>query len=110
MTSKYGAIKTVVDNITFDSIKEARRYGELKELEKQGKIKNLTTHPKFLLQDKFKHDGKTHRKITYSADFQYEKDGDIIVEDVKGFKTDVYRIKKKLFLFRYGDKCKFKET
>jgi hypothetical protein len=110
VTSKYGTIKTVVDNITFDSIKEARRYGELKELEKQGKIKNLTIHPKFLLQDKFKHKGKTHKKITYSADFQYEENGDIVVEDVKGYKTDVYRMKMKMFLFRYGDKCEFKET
>lgn len=47
--------------------------------------------------------GKTFRKIEYVADFQYEQDGKIIVEDVKGMETDVFKLKKKLFEYKYKD-------
>lgn len=102
---KYKAVKTTVDGIKFDSKKEARRYQELKLLEKAGVIKDLGLQPNFLLQDKFKKNGKTYRKIEYIADFIYwdcEKNCTVI-EDVKGLKTQVYSIKKKLFEFKYPD-------
>lgn len=107
--SKYGAKKTEIDGIKFDSKKEGKRYLELKEMLKNGAISNLELQPRFLLQDKFKYNGKTIRKIEYVADFKYKAGADTVVEDVKGFKTDVYNIKKKIFLFNYGDKCIFKE-
>ena len=101
--SKYGNRKTTSsDGKTFDSAREAKRYEELKLLLRGGKIKNLQLQPRFLLQDKFKRGGKTYRKIEYVADFMYEKDdGAVVVEDVKGMKTDIYKLKKKLFLAKY---------
>lgn len=109
--SKYRAKKTVVDGIKFDSKREAERYCELKLLEKAKEIRNLELQPRFLLQDKFKdRNGKTHRKIEYVADFMYiDKDGKKIVEDVKGMMTDVYKLKKKLFLNLYDKEFDFRE-
>jgi hypothetical protein len=111
--SKYRSKKVVVDGIKFDSKKEARRYQELKLLERAGAIKALELQPIFLLQDKFRYDNKGYRKIEYIADFKYiDKDGNVVVEDVKseGTATPVYKIKKKLFLKKYGDKYKFFEN
>ena len=97
--TKYRAIKTVVDGITFDSKKEAKRYSELKMMEKASIIATLRLQPEFKCMVKGK------KVCTYKADFEYlmvdeeGPDGQIgyyIVEDVKGFKTPVYRLKKKL--------------
>ncbi len=109
--SKYNAKKTVVDGIEFDSIRESERYRELKLLEKAKEIRNLELQPRFLLQQKFKDkQGNTHRKIEYVADFMYiDKCGKTIVEDVKGVLTDVYKIKKKMFLKIYDDQYEFRE-
>lgn len=100
---KYLSKKTTIDGITFDSKKEGLHYVELKKLEKQGKISNLELQPSFLLQEGFKRDGKKYRPITYIADFRYIENGKVIVEDVKGFKTPEYKIKKKLLLYKYED-------
>ncbi len=109
---KYKAKKAIVDGITFDSKKEAGRYQELKLLERAGAVKGLVLQPRFLLQDKFKYKGKTERKIEYIADFEYmdTKTGKVVIEDVKGYKTDVYKLKRKLFLKQYGDKFEFIES
>lgn len=108
--SKYKAVKTKVNGIKFDSKKEARRYKELKILEKADEIKSLELQPRFLLQEKFKYNGKTVRKIEYVADFRYiDEKGNTVVEDVKGMKTEVYKIKKKIFLKIYGENLIFKE-
>lgn len=91
---KYRNRRTVVDGISFASAKEARRYGELKLLERAGEIENLTLQPRFRLEVNGKH------VTTYVADFLYGLKGDassLIVEDAKGFKTDAYKIKAKLF-------------
>lgn len=97
--TKYRAIRTTVDGITFDSKREANRYSELKMMEKAGIINSLKLQPEFKCQI----NGK--KICTYKADFEYlmvdeeGPDGQIgyyIVEDVKGFKTPVYRLKKKL--------------
>lgn len=101
--SKYGNKKTVIDGISFDSKKESERYLILKDMLKNKEITVLQLQPKFLLQDSFKYNGKTEKKIYYIADFSYKKDGKLIVEDVKGKKTDVYKLKRKLFLFKYAD-------
>ena len=112
MAHKYNAKKTAVDGITFDSRKEATRYRELKALERVGKIDRLELQPRFVLMDGFRYEGKAIRKIEYVADFLYRdlSTCELIVEDVKGVKTDVYKIKKKLFLKRYGNEYKFKEV
>lgn len=110
--NRYRNTKVEVDGIMFHSKKEAQRYQELLLLERGGIISDLKLQPRFLLQDKFKHKDKRYRKIEYSADFQYVEDGDTIVEDVKSFitkKDPVYRLKKKLLLFKYPD-INFKET
>ena len=96
--SKYKALKTKIDDIVFDSALEAKRYKQLKLLEDAGAIKNLILQPKFRLMDSFKYNGKTIRAIDYIADFMYEEDGKIIVEDVKGIRTKDYIIKSKLFI------------
>lgn len=110
--SKYNSRKTIVDGIKFDSLKEANRYYDLKLLERVGEIKDLELQPRFLLQESFKLRGVTHRRIEYVADFKYfdVKEGTWIVEDTKGFKTDVYRLKKKLFLKMYGEDVEFIES
>lgn len=112
MTHKYHAKKTAVDGITFDSKKEAMRYKELKELQRVGKIDRLELQPRFELQESFKHKGKPIRKIEYVADFKYLDIalGKWVVEDVKGMKTDVYKLKKKLFLHIYGGFFDFMEV
>jgi hypothetical protein len=108
-THKYRAKAMTIDGIRFDSKKEAKRYIELKMLEKAGKIKELKLQPVFLLQEGFHRNGKAIRQITYRADFEYiDEKGQKVVEDVKGFKTDVYKLKKKLFLKKYPD-LEFKE-
>ncbi|MDU4209175.1 MAG: DUF1064 domain-containing protein [Finegoldia magna] len=109
--SKYKAKKTTVDGIKFDSKREANRYCELKLLEKAKEIRNLVLQPRFLLQDEFfdKNEVK-HKKIEYVADFMYiDKCGKTIVEDVKGVLTDVYKLKKKMFLKIYDEYYDFRE-
>lgn len=101
--SKYRNKKIVVDNIKFDSNLEATRYKELKLLERVGTITDLELQPRFLLQDSFKKNGRTFRKIEYVADFKYIENGKTIVEDVKGLQTDVFKLKHKLFEKRYPE-------
>lgn len=101
--SKYRNKKIVVDNIKFDSNLEATRYKELKLLERAGTITDLELQPRFLLQDSFKKNGRTFRKIEYVADFKYIENGKTIVEDVKGMQTDVFKLKHKIFEKVYPD-------
>ena len=103
--SKYKNIKVTRkllngDLVTFDSKKEAKRFDELLLLAKQGIIKNLTLQPEFEIIPTVRWNKKTLCKIKYIADFKYEQNENIIVEDVKGFKTDVYQLKKRLFLLQ----------
>lgn len=92
--NKFGAVKTVVDGIRFDSKAEARRYSQLKLMEKAGVIRELKLQPEFSLEV----NGKQICK--YVADFQYydNERKTTITEDVKSKATitPVYRIKKKL--------------
>lgn len=102
--NKYKAQKKIIDGIKFDSIKESKRYIQLKQLEKLGIIKELELQKVFELQPKYINNKGQHiRAITYKADFFYYdvKKEQYVVEDTKGFKTDVYKIKKKLFEYVY---------
>ena len=101
--NKYRNKKVIVEDYVFDSIAESKRYKELKLLLKAGEISDLKLQPRFLLQDSFKKNGKTFRKIEYIADFQYIENGKTIVEDVKGIQTDVFKLKHKIFEKVYPD-------
>lgn len=97
--NKYNNHKIIVNNIKFDSKKEAKRYQDLKLLEKANIIQNLVRQIPFELVPK----QNGERAVKYIADFMYVETatGKIIVEDVKGYRTDVYKIKRKLFKWRY---------
>ena len=113
MWSKYRAKKTTVDGIRFDSQKEAARYCELKRFEQIGEIERLELQPKFELLPPFVYDGKKIRGIVYRADFAYYRGGIKYIEDVKGFKTKEYQIKKKYLLYNISqssEKIIFIET
>lgn len=87
--NKYKNQKIQIDRYVFDSVAEGRRYRELKILERAGEITDLQLQPKFLLQEAFKKNGKTYRKIEYIADFMY----------CQGRQNDSGRCK------RYADRC-----
>lgn len=96
--NKYNAKKVTVDGITFDSKKESKRYLELKAMEKSGSIQNLQLQVPFILIEKSKYG----RSIKYVADFVYNRNGSKVVEDVKGVKTPVYKLKKRIMAEKYG--------
>ena len=103
---KYRNRKTQIENIVFDSQKEAQRYCELKLLEKKGEISQLQRQVPFeLIPAEVGAEKKKLRSIIYLADFVYltEKDGvsQKHIEDVKGVKTAVYRLKKRLMWHLY---------
>lgn len=106
--SKYSAKKTVVDGVTFDSKRESERYIELKTLVKAGVIRDLELQPKFELQPGFECKGKKYRPIIYKADFAYMEGDTYVVEDVKGMETDVFKLKRKLFIRKFGERCDFR--
>lgn len=94
---KYGNRKTVVDGITFDSAKEAKRYGELKVLQRAGEITSLELQPRFPIVI------NGVKVCTYVADFYYvDEIGSLVVEDCKGFKTREYILKRKLMKAVHG--------
>ena len=109
--NKFHAVKTKVDGLAFDSLAESRRYMELKFRERAGEISGLTVHPRFELIGAFWCAGKHERPTCYVADFQYLENGKTVVEDVKGgraTRTAVFELKRKLFLFHYGNQLDFR--
>lgn len=119
-TNKYKNQNIIVNNIKFDSKKEANRYFELRTLEKSGKIADLQRQVKYVLipaQREADHIGPRggiikgkliERECSYIADFVYKdlEKGELIVEDTKGFRTPEYIIKRKLMLYQYGIRIK----
>ena len=118
--NKYRNSKTIVDGKEFASRKEARRYQELKLLEQSGDIENLDCQVKYVLIPTQREPdivgvrggikkGKTiEKECAYIADFVYKRDGQLVVEDVKGYKNgaayNIFKIKRKLMLYFYGIK------
>ena len=100
--SKYHSRKVTTAEGTFDSVKECNRWSELKLLERIGKITGLRRQVKFELIPKQRAPGRTEYPVNYIADFVYLQDGAVVVEDVKGYKTREYKIKRKLMLQKYG--------
>ena len=107
---KYRSCKVEMDGVTFDSKREASRYLELKQMVKDGTIKDLVLQPSFELQEGFTNSkGKKVRPIIYKADFSYtDADGQCVVEDVKGMETKDFKLKRKMFDFKYGFKYDFR--
>lgn len=116
--SKYNAARIEFEGEKFDSRKELRFYLYLKDLEKEKIIKDIKRQVKFELQEKFKYGNKTIRSINYIADFtcivldvdrfksaigcnnEEIKENQTVILDTKGYKTEVYKIKYKLMLYR----------
>lgn len=94
--NKYGAIKTTLDGMKFDSLGEAKHYSDLKIRLLAKEITDLKTQVKFPLNSGGKH------ICDYIADFTYYENGTLVVDDYKGVSTAVFRIKAKLFEAIYG--------
>ena len=95
--NKYGAKKTVVGDITFASKKEAQRWMELQLLERAGEISDLQRQVKVELIGQHRPlYTRTGRKMRYVADFTYidNQSGVLVMEDVKGFRTKEYEVKR----------------
>jgi hypothetical protein len=86
----------VSDGITFHSKKEWMRFNQLKMLEKAGKIQNLALQVPFVLAPAVTINGRKKPPLRYICDFQYQEYGVIVVEDTKGFRDAVYKIKRHL--------------
>ena len=98
-----------VKQITFDSVKEARRFGELELMKNTGKIRDLRLQVNFTLQEGFTTAaGERVRPIVYRADFVYQEPSPTgwrtVVEDVKGVRTKEYSMKRKMMLEKFGVK------
>lgn len=103
--SKYRNKQVEVDDIMFDSMAEARYFKELQIRQKAKDILFFKLQPKYQLVAGFEKDGTKHRAIHYIADFEiHHLDGSIEVIDVKGYKTDVFRLKEKLFHKKFPHK------
>lgn len=117
--SKYNAKKVEYNGMTFDSKRELKRYKELELLQEAGEIKDLQRQVKYVLiptqrepdiigkRGGVKKGKVIEHECSYTADFTYlDEDGDLVVEDSKGFKTKDYAIKRKLMLYVHGIKIK----
>ena len=96
-TNKFSARKVVLDGFEFDSAAEAKRYGELKLLQRAGVIKALGVHPKYPL---------TIRGVTigvFTADFAYFEGGRKVCEDVKGVVTEAASLRMRVFAALYPE-------
>lgn len=107
--NKHGNVKTEVDGIRFDSRREARRFLELREMERCGEIRGLRLQQNFTLIEGFTlPTGERVKPEVYRADFAYYRKDEAgafsiyIVEDAKGYRTDKYRIKRKQVLDKFG--------
>jgi hypothetical protein len=106
--NKYKNHRVVYNGIKFASIKEKDRYIELKLMEMVGEIKDLMLQVKYELQPK----QEGQRAINYISDFQYREKVNcvlygmpiwqLVIEDCKGYKTPIYKLKKKLMKARYN--------
>lgn len=105
--SKYHNTRTRVDGEAFDSKREAARYRELLLMEQAGYIRELKKQVVFPLIPSQRVNGRVvERKCDYRADFTYYEGDEFVVEDVKGFRTPDYIIKRKLMLWIHGIRIK----
>jgi hypothetical protein len=105
--SKYGNKRVQIDGLWFDSMREGRRYQQLRLEERAGHIRDLQMQVPFNITSTNTHNGERVVVAKYLADFTYwrvQSDGDalFIVEDAKGVRTDVFNLKKKLIEHEHG--------
>ena len=94
----------MIDGIKFDSLMEGQYYVYLKERLLKKEITSLTLQPSYTLQEAFIKNGKRFRPIIYIADFKYQdKEGNWIIVDVKGKETVEFKLKQKLFEFKFPE-------
>lgn len=101
--TRYSTYKPIVDNITFDSLMEAKYYIYLQEKKKTGVIQSFERQVSYELQPKFKKNGKSYRPITYIADFVVDYGDSTSVIDTKGKETTEFKLKKKLFEYKFPE-------
>ena len=102
--SKFKAYKATINDITFDSLNESRFYIKLLQDKKAKIVKSFELQKEFELIPPYVKNGKKIRKMSYIADFVVKKsDGQVLVIDVKGIETDVFKLKQKLFEYKYPD-------
>lgn len=92
------------DDIVFASKMEAKRYDQLKLLEKAGEIQELQLQPRFTLLPAFERHGIKYKAIVYVADFAYYdcKTKKRVCEDTKGYETAIFKLKRKLFAYHHN--------
>lgn len=100
--SDAGKVARTIDGITFASNAEADRYRVLRNRERAGIISGLQLQPCFELQEGFT-DNQGHQQsaIGYTADFRYQEDGETVIEEVKGKVTRDFKLRMRLFLFKF---------
>lgn len=102
--NKYGATRVTIQGEMFDSKKEGRRWLELQQQLVHGQISNLERQVQFTLQIGFDYFGEHVRPVTYTADFQYFKEGITYIEDCKSIatmKTEAFRIRWRLLQYLF---------
>lgn len=106
--SKYGNKKVIVNGHKFDSKMEADYYRYLYIAKSKGEIKDFQVHTKITLQPAFRYNGKAVAAITYTPDFiVFHNNGEVDYIDVKGVKTNEFRIKEKMLKFQLKDFPKY---
>lgn len=95
---KYRNEPIVVNGERFDSNAEHARWLNLGLMQITGLISGLQRQVKYEVIQKQDGERATH----YIADFVYQENGEIVVEDVKGVKTRDYIMKRKLMLLKHG--------
>ena len=94
--SKYGNKKTVIDGIKFDSKREASRWCDLRLMLRAGAIADLKRQVPYQVSV------NSVPVFKYMADFTYLRNGVLVVEDSKGMRTPIYRLKKRCVEAQYG--------
>jgi hypothetical protein len=100
--NKYNNIKITIDNLKFDSKREAARFSVLKLLERGNLISDLKLQVKFELAPSVVVAGRKKPALKYICDFTYVENGKLVIEDVKGRLTDIYVLKRHLMKSVYG--------
>lgn len=103
--NKYNNTKTIYNGHKYDSKREAEKAQELDLMKQAGEVIDWTPHPRYLLIPRYRNkDGKIVRPICYIPDFWVKyPDGSEVVIDIKGFQTPEFKLKKKMFDYRYKD-------
>ena len=100
--NKYHNQKVIYNGIKFDSQREKNYYIKLLLLQEYNMIEDLKRQVKFELQPGYEINGKKIKSINYLADFTYREKGKLHVIDVKGVRTNEYKLKKKMFEYKYN--------